>query len=743
MWKLLVCLNAVVRVRESLPRDIDGTVDAYAWHALVCAEYPQLDASVLQAAIDLLIALNDGALLEAGVDLAQLLVELRLDMDALVVGLVYRAWREGVLDVHAPNGLEKALFTPARLALVTALDKLGEASRMSLRDGPMQRNNSEDQVQNVRLLLESLIDDARVALIKLAERVVVLRSAKNASPTRKERLGRESLALFAPLAGRLGLWRLKWAVEDLGFRYLEPAVYMNVARQLDGRRDDREQRVAGLVAETRRLLAVAGVEAQVSGRAKHIYSIWRKMQQKDLEISEVYDARALRVIVADTTDCYRALGAIHTSWKHLPEEFDDYIANPKNNGYQSIHTAVVGPQEQILEVQIRTEDMHAEAEFGVCAHWNYKDPHSTDNRQMPNERVQWLRQLLEWHDEGGGEEGVEKLLTKGFDDVRIYVSTPQGHVLDLPSNATPLDFAYRVHTEIGHRARGATVDGEPYPLSARLKTGQRVEILTASSAEPERDWLEEGLGFVRTARARAKILGWFRHQSRAYSLALGERKWRNGEDRLAMTLDAYAVANSLDLADRGELFVAIGRGELGVADVLRHVPTPYRATGLTLPVAPGEGGVLHAHVYVAGHAWPIGLALCCRPLEGCDIVGYLDAADAILAHTIDCAEFSLAAQEHPLRVIALDWQKKAGREGVRIAVRGRNRDGLLLDITTVVKEAGVSLSATQAKRDRNSTVALAEVDVLLECETVSLSRLSLVLGRLLLVPDVLRVARLE
>ena len=244
------------------------------------------------------------------------------------------------------------------------------------------------------------------------------------------------------------------------------------------------------MAAIQNLLVAEDIRAQVSGRAKHIYSIWRKMQQKDLDISEVYDARALRVIVSDRADCYRALGVIHSVWRHLPEEFDDYIANPKNNGYQSIHTAVVGPEEQILEVQIRTEGMHAEAEFGVCAHWDYKDPGVETARQMPSERMSWLRQLLEWHDEGGGAEGFESLLSKGFDDVRIYVSTPQGHVLDLPSQSTAVDFAYRVHTEIGHRTRSALVDGEPYPLSSPLRTGQRVEIITASRAEPELDWLE-------------------------------------------------------------------------------------------------------------------------------------------------------------------------------------------------------------------------------------------------------------
>lgn len=727
----------MVRVREALPRTLEGSVDAWAWHALVCAEYPQLDPALLSQALELLAGLNNPDLLEAGIDLAQLLFELRLDIDALVVGLLYRAWREGALDQTNAGGL----LTTGRLELIVALDRMGAASRMSLRDDPIQLSNSEDQVQNVRLLLESLIDDARVALIKLAERVVVLRFAKNASVTRKERLGRESLSLFAPLAARLGLWRLKWAIEDLGFRYLEPEIYLDVARQLDGRRDDRERRIAGLVEQTEELLTRAGLMAQVSGRAKHIYSIWRKMQQKNLKLGEVYDTRALRIIVRTPADCYRALGVIHAAWHHLPEEFDDYVANPKDNGYQSIHTAVVGPGGQILEVQIRTELMHDEAEFGVCAHWTYKDSTGESSREMPTERIVWLRQLLERHDAGEGQ--FETLLTRGFDDVRIYVSTPQGHVLELPKDATPIDFAYRVHTEIGHQTRGAIVDGEPYPLSAPLKTGQCVEIVTTKHSEPERDWLEPALGFVRTARARAKILNWFRHQDRAYSVALGERMWRMGEDRLAMTLDAYAVADALALPNREALFVALGRGELGVGDVLLRVPTPYRATGLTLPAARGEGGGFRAHVYIAGQAWPIGLALCCRPEESEGITGYLDDSDAVLAHRPDCMIYQQEAKAHPLRVINLAWEHNAGREGVRIGVRGRNRGGLLRDITQVLGQSGVELVGTKAQLDGDAAVALAEVDVQLDCETVSLTRLALVLGRLLLVPDVLRVTRLD
>jgi len=729
----------VVRVRESLPRDTSGLVDAQAWRALVCADHPELDAQALESAIELVNCLDDPYLLEAGIDLAQLLLELRLDMDSLVVGLGYRAWREGALDVAA----YPKIFTANRLALINALDKLGAASRMSLRDEPMLLSNAEDQVQNVRLLLESLIDDVRVALIKLSERVVVLRLAKNAPPTRKERLGRESLALFAPLAGRLGLWRLKWAVEDLGFRYLEPETYMQVARQLDGRRDDRERRVAGLVAATRRLLSDEGVNAQVYGRAKHIYSIWRKMQQKDLDITEVYDTRALRIIVAERGDCYRTLGIIHSAWRHLPEEFDDYIANPKDNGYQSIHTAVVGPQEQILEVQIRTEDMHAEAEFGVCAHWDYKDSESLPNRQMPGERVNWLRQLLEWHDEGGGSEAVETLLSRGFDDVRIYVSTPQGHVLDLPRDSTPVDFAYRVHTEIGHRTRGAMVDGEPHPLSKPLATGQRVEIITASRAEPEYDWLEESLGFVRTSRARAKIQHWFRRQDLAYSAALGERIWRNAEVALAMSLDAKMVSSRLEVANPEALFVMLGTGEARIAEVLRLVPTPYRETGLTLPSALGEGRGSGAQVRLAEQSWPIAMALCCRPSQPCDIVGYLDEADAIVAHRTDCPTHLAKAKNHPLRVVRLGWLTHAGREGVRIGVRGRNRHGLLRDVVEVMNHCGIALVGTQANLDGASAAAMTEVDVLLECETLSLPRLLQTLGRLLLVPDVLSAVRIE
>ena len=559
----------MVRVRDALPRAADGTLDADAWLAVTLSEHPEFGA--LRPAVALLQGLSDAEYLEAGIDLTQLLLELRLDVHALLAGLLYRAWRMRRL----PQGQIQAVVGADGLALLRGVERLGRAGALPLTDDPVLTSSDEDQIGNVRQLLETLIDDARVALIKLAERVVVLRLAKQRPGLQRERVAQESLVLFAPLAGRLGLWRLKWAMEDLAFRYLEPDVYQQIARQLDGRRQERERDVQELVNQLQRLLTEAGVEAQVEGRAKHIYSIWRKMQQKQLPLEQVYDARALRVLVPQPADCYQALGVVHGAWRHLSGEFDDYVANPKENGYQSIHTALVGPNERVFEVQIRTADMHAEAEFGVCAHWSYKEP----QRRVSDDRIRWLRQLLDGSEAGTaartGEPDPDDLadaLAGGFDaDARIFVSTPQGHVLDLPQSATPVDFAYRVHTEIGHRCIGARVDGVAWPLNRPLASGQQVRILTAERARPRFAWLETHQGFVQSNRARQKILQWFRQQHPQSQQRLGEMVWSRECQRLGLPKLASDVGGVLGFADDAELFRRLGAGDLRCVALWRQL----------------------------------------------------------------------------------------------------------------------------------------------------------------------------
>ena len=719
----------MVRVRDALPRDASGVIDTQRWQQLVCAEQPQLNPQALGSSLAALAGLQDPELLEAGIDLAQLLIELQLDADAVLVGLVYRAFRFRRLE----SPVLEALIGSQGLELARAVERLGRASHLPLGDDPVLAGGASEQIDNVRHLLESLIDDARVALIKLAERVVVLRLAKNWPIADRRRLGEESQALFAPLAGRLGIWRLKWAIEDLAFRYLEPDIYKRVASQLDGRREEREVRIAELVVQLRGMLEDAGVQSEVSGRAKHIYSIWRKMQDKQLDVAEVYDVRALRVLVDTPADCYAALGAIHTAWTHLPAEFDDYIANPKDNGYQSIHTAVIGPFNQVLEVQIRTHKMHAEAEFGVCAHWSYKEP----QRQMSNDRIAWLRQLFEYYDDAGGSDGFETLLAQGFNDARIYCSTPQGHVLDLSRGATALDFAYRVHTSVGHRCRGAKVDGEFVALSEPLSSGQRVEIMTGDAERPQREWLQSHLGFIRTTRAQAKVKDWFRRQPTTVSRKAGRRIWRETLGVLGAPRELPLPFAELGFETPDEVFLALGRSDLFVQDIVRRLSL---ADVDALAVSSGriasasKGG----QIALGGQAWPLAYALCCQPQPYEEIAGYLDEMDAILIHLTGCDVYRAAQQAHPVRVVQLDWQQPPSENQIRIEVRGANRDGLLHDITRIMAEESRSMAATEARLLENATL----VSIVLECEPMELADLLRLLDRLTQVKNVIDARRL-
>ena len=723
----------MVRVRDALPRDANGHIDTQRWQQLVCAEQPQLNPRSLNGILIALENLNDRQLLEAGIDLAQLLIELQLESDAVLVGLVYRAWRFRRFDATT---LE-TLVGQEGLGLARDVERLGRASHLPLADDPVLAGGASEQIDNVRHLLESLIGDARVALIKLAERVVVLRLAKTLPVAEQRRLGEESQALFAPLAGRLGIWRLKWAIEDLAFRYLEPEIYKRVAGQLDGRREERELRIAELVVQLRSMLEGAGVLSEVSGRAKHIYSIWRKMQEKHLDVAEVYDVRALRVLVDTPADCYAALGAIHTAWTHLPAEFDDYIANPKDNGYQSIHTAVIGPFDQVLEVQIRTHSMHAEAEFGVCAHWSYKEP----QREMSNDRIAWLRQLFEYYDDAGGADGFETLLAQGFNDARIYCSTPQGHVLDLSRGATALDFAYRVHTAVGHRCRGAKVDGEFYPLDEPLNTGQRVEIITGQTERPRREWLQSHLGFIRTARARAKVQSWFRHRSAHESLSSGRRIWRETLTKLGAPKDLELPAQEMGFDGSDDVHVALGRTDLFVQDVIRKLSLSDLALDTAVPhdglgeVSPTSS---RGQIALGGQAWPLAFALCCRPQPDDAIDGFLDEMDAVLVHSTNCPRFQTLKRAHPVRVVNLSWQQAPSARLIQIEVRGANRHGLLHDITRIVAEEALSMTATEARLRENATL----VSIVIECEPVEVADLLRLLDRLAQVKNVIDARRL-
>ena len=508
-----------------------------------------------------------------GLELVELLIGLKMDSVTAMAGMTLFAVERGEIDLE---GLPRDVGV-----VVAAVLRLSSTDVLAHNDSAVLSSESKSQTDNVRHMLIALIDDPRVAVVKLAERVVVLRDAKHAEEASRRTIATEAMEFFAPLAGRLGIWQLKWTLEDLAFRYLFPNDYREVASKLDGRREERERQIEAIRQDLEFRLAAKGIDAEVHGRAKHIYSIWRKMSHKSIDFSEVYDVQAVRVLVERIDACYGVLGVVHTSWPHIPTEFDDYIANPKENGYRSIHTAVIGPVGKTLEVQIRTREMHDEAELGVCSHWAYKDGKEGKEGALQSRKMDWLRSVLDWHDDLGLRVNGEQL-----NHDRVFVTTPQGHVLDLSPNATPVDFAYRIHTEIGHRCRGARVDGRRVPLNRRLNTGECIEIETGDTEEPRRDWLNPALGYVNTSRARTKIQSWFRNQLTESNVSAGRALLEESAARLGFADDFGDLAARAGYDNEDALMLALGVGDQLVIDLLKLVSdSPDKATQLGEPDA--------------------------------------------------------------------------------------------------------------------------------------------------------------
>ena len=541
----------MVSIRGDLPRMPDGAPDLDVWldHASGFSSKNRRKAGAVLDSID------GEESRRFGLQLVELLIGLKMDIVTAMAGMTMYAVQRGEIDLDQ--------LPPEVGALVAAVLRLSSTDVLAHNDSALLSSESKSQTDNVRHLLIALIDDPRVAVIKLAERVAVLRDVKQADAASRQVIATEAMEFFAPLAGRLGIWQLKWTLEDLAFRYLFPQHYREIASMFDGRREERERQIEAIRQDLEFRLSAKGIEAEVHGRAKHIYSIWRKMRHKSIDFSEVYDVQAVRVLVDRIDACYSVLGAVHTSWPHIPTEFDDYIANPKENGYRSIHTAVIGPKGKTLEVQIRTREMHDEAELGVCAHWAYKEG---GEGALQSRKMDWLRSVLEWHDDLGIRVNGEHL-----NQDRVFITTPQGHVLDLSPNATPVDFAYRVHTEIGHRCRGAKVDGRRTPLNRRLSTGECVEIETGESEEPRRDWLNPALGYVNTARARTKIQSWFRNQLAESNISAGRALLRESAARLGFKDDLADLAVRAGYENEDALCLAVGVGDQLVIDLVKLV----------------------------------------------------------------------------------------------------------------------------------------------------------------------------
>jgi len=551
-----------------------------------------------------------------------------------------------------------------------------------------------------------MVEDIRVVLIKLAERTQALRTLMTGDAALRVRAAREALDLFAPLANRLGVWQLKWELEDLCLRALEPETYRSIARMLDERRVDRQRYIADVIATLKRELAAAGVRAEVTGRPKHIYSIWNKMRRKQSSIDTLYDIRAVRILVDAEKDCYTALGIAHHLWTPLAQEFDDYIAKPKANNYRSLHTAVIGPEGKALEVQIRTFEMHQHSEYGVAAHWRYKEGSHKGVRHDPtfDEKIAWLRQVLDWKDAvADSGEWLSAFKESLFTD-SIYVFTPQGKVVDLPRGSTPVDFAYAVHTNVGHRCRGATVDGQMVPLHTTLKNGQQVEIVTVKQGGPSRDWLNPDLGYVLSSRARTKVRQWFRAQQLEATVAQGRALVERELARLGQTaLKLEAVAAKAGFDKTEDFFAAFARDEINSKQVQTAIQAVATPASVPAPVeAASEVTMRRSRAAGAGAGILVvgvdrlltGLARCCKPAPPDPIVGFITRGKGVTIHRGSCANVARMRAGQPERLIDADWG--APRDEVfpvDILVEAMDRQGLLRDISEILSREKINVTA--------------------------------------------------
>jgi GTP pyrophosphokinase len=670
-----------------------------------------------------------------GWEMVEILADLRMDKDALTAALLFPLVEAQVLscdDVQSE-------FPQAVVTMLAAVNQM-EAIR-TIPVGPNQNPNAQ-QADNLRKMLLTMVDDVRAVVIKLAAQICYLRDVKNADEETRVLAAKQTNAIFGPLANRLGIGQLKWELEDLAFRYLHPQVYKKIAAQLEEKRLDREQYMRDFVAAVHQRMQDEKLQCEVYGRPKHIFSIWKKMQKKHLSFDQLYDIRAVRIVTERVQDCYAVLGIVHTSWQHLPKEFDDYIATPKQNGYQSIHTVVLGPHGRPIEIQIRTRQMHDDAELGVAAHWRYKEGGPAGREGALDEKIGWLRKILAWQEEVVDSSLAEELRNQVTED-RVYVFTPKGDIVDLPLGSTPLDFAYYVHSNVGHRCIGAKISGRIVPFTYQLKTGDQVEILTGREPNPSRDWLNPNLGYLKSSRARSKVQYWFRLQDRDKNYAAGKELLDAELARLNLVMEHPSkVLLRFNVGSMEELLVGIGGGEIKVTQVVHYIQSQYAKVEPEIDprlISKPMHTPAKSHVVVQG----VGnlmthMAGCCQPLPGDAIIGYITVGRGIAVHRDDCDQFKNLQENHPERVVEATWgdQYASGYEAsIRIVAHDRN--GLLRDITSILANE----KANVLRMSSNSDVAKQTAIINMTLELYNLDSLNKLLTKISLIDDVIEAKR--
>ncbi len=698
---------------------------------------------------------------------ASILSELRVPVDVIVAGLLH----DTVEDTSVSLDDIKRDFGADVAKLVDGVTKLTQLPRVSRGDQHPEEEqleaelrqmadrrgepNPEDSAEmrsksrrydlvseTLRKTFLAMGEDVRVVLIKLADRLHNMRTLGHMPIAKRQRIAQETLDIFAPLANRLGIWQMKWELEDLAFRYVNPEKYKEIANNIAERRLDREREMNDIIDHLTEMIGQQGIKAEISGRPKHIYSIYRKMVRKGVQFDQVHDIRGVRIIVADIPSAYSTLGVIHTHWRPIPGQFDDYIAVPKDNFYQSLHTAVLYDDGKTLEIQIRTPEMHQNAELGIAAHWRYKEGAPRDDAF--EKKILWFRSLMEWRqDVEDAGEFVDSLKSDVFQD-RVYIFTPKGDIYDLPSGSTPIDFAYHVHTDIGHRCRGAKVNGKLVSLDYVLRTGEQVEILTAKRGGPSRDWLNPNLGLVRTQRARAKIRYWFKKQAREQNINQGRDLLERELRRLGLgDINIEQLARQFDYRSVEDLYVAIGCGDVPLIRIANQLmQNEQDEEGLKFGTRQIPEAALESHdtITVVGLKGLLTtMARCCNPVPGDDIIGYVTRGRGATIHRRDCPNILRLHEKE--RLVRVAWGEPKRTYPVSVRVKAYDRDGLARDVSNLVANEGINMGLVQAGVNHDSKLSLAVLDLVLEVKDID--QLTRVLTRIEALPNVMEAHRVR
>lgn len=676
---------------------------------------------------------------------AGILAELKVPAEVIVAGLLH----DTVEDTSITLSDIRRDFGDAVKILVDGVTKLTQLPRVSRGDQHAENadNEAEDEIilpallgrkedmisETLRKTFLAMGEDVRVVLIKLADRLHNMRTLGHMPEHKRRRIAQETLDIFAPLANRLGIWQLKWELEDLSFRYVQPEKYKEIAESLAERRPDRERQLEEIKENLIRLLEKNNIKAEVSGRPKHIYSIFKKMQNKDKSFGMLYDVRAVRLIVPDVPACYSALGVIHTTWRPIPGEFDDYIAVPKDNHYQSLHTAVMFDDRRPLEIQIRTQEMHMSAEYGIAAHWRYKEGGKHDKQF--EQRIKDLRKMMEWRsDVNDATEFVESMQSDVFRD-RVYVFTPRGDIIDLPAGSTPIDFAYHVHTDIGHRCRGARVNGKLVPLDHELKTGDQVEVLTAKRGGPSRDWLNNNLALVKTQRARSKIRVWFKILEDEQNLATGRDTLERELGRLGITeVNFEKLARELGYKTPDAMFIHLGTGELSTSLIIKKFSDEEEQKDILEANAPASSSKSTDAVEVVGLKGMLAsMAKCCNPAPGDQIIGYITRGRGATIHRQDCPNILQTPDRE--RLLKVGWGHVEQTFPVPVKIKAYDRQGLMSDISILLSDENININNVSVNVNRSIA------DLRLIIEVKDLTQLSRILTRIENLPNVMEAIR--